>query len=158
MHRKTGKGLLSEGCLSPNLKRNLTLKSFVRGEITGTGLPGKGSPVTGKVAQKRGGKLSKIENSALKDKIKLFEIFQGKKSLKTKTTEDLVIKMEFISNNCVAGKDQVRLAGRLRTNWEGSRELWSLGQKTMWPGTGNVSISISDRRAMSPDEDGSPVE
>ena len=66
--------------------------------------------------------------------------------------------MESISNNYVAGKDQVRLASRLRTNGEGSRELWSLGQKTMWPGTGNGSIPISDRRAMSPDEDGSPVE
>ena len=52
--------------------------------------------------------------------------------------------MESISNTYVAGKDQVRLAIRPRTNWEGSRELWSLGQKTMWPATGNGSMQISD--------------
>ena len=59
-----GKRLFSEECLSPKLKRNLKLKSFGAGKKTG--LSRKGSPVTGKVAQKIGGKLSKFENSALK--------------------------------------------------------------------------------------------
>ena len=46
-----------------------------------------GTAVTGKNAQKRGGKLSKFKNSTLKDRIKLFEIFQGKKNVKTSWAE-----------------------------------------------------------------------
>ena len=53
-------------------------------------MSGMGSTVTGKQAQKRGGKLSKFKSSVLKDKIDLFEIFQGKKDLKAKKTGDLV--------------------------------------------------------------------
>ena len=102
-------------------------------------MSGMGSTVTGKHAQKRGGKLSKIKSSCLKEKIDLFEMFQGKKTLKAKKTEDLVIPMESKSNFSVAGKDQVILASRLRTNGSGTRELWSLGQNTMWPGTGSGS-------------------
>ena len=50
----------SKECLSPSLKQNLKLKSFGSGKRTGTGLSEMGSTVTGKHAQKRGGKLSKF--------------------------------------------------------------------------------------------------
>lgn len=126
-------------CLSPSLKQNLKLKSFDSGKKTGTGMSEMGSTVKGKHAQKRGGKLSKIKSSVMKDKIDLFEIFQGKKNLKAKKTEDLVTTIESKSNSSLAGKDQVILASRLRTNGSGTRELWSLRQNTMWPGTGSGS-------------------
>ena len=81
----------------------------------------------------------------MKDKIELFEIFQGKKDLKAKKNQDLVTPIEFKTNFSVAGKDQVILASRLRTNGSGDGELWSLGHNTMWPGTGSGSKSRSDR-------------
>ena len=56
----------------------------------------KGSPLTGKRAQKREGKLSKFENVKLNDRTNLSKIFQGISSL--------VTNIESISYDGVAGK------------------------------------------------------
>ena len=135
----------SDECMSPNLKQNLKLKSFGSGKKTGTGLSGMGTMMTGKYAQERGGKLSKFKSSVLREKIDLFEIFQGKNIVKAKKTEGLVTQIESKSNISVAGKDQDIPASQLRTNGSGAGEPWSLGHKTMWPGTGSGSKSESDR-------------
>ena len=62
--------------MSPNLKRNLKLISSNSGRKFGTGMLGMGSPQTRTKSPLGGGKLSKTENIKLKEKIKLFEIFQ----------------------------------------------------------------------------------
>ena len=135
----------SDECMSPNLKQNLKLKSFGSGKKTGTGLSGMGTMMTGKYAQERGGKLSKFKSSVLREKIDLFEIFQGKNIVKAKKTEGLVTQIESKSNISVAGKAQDIPASQLRTNGSGAGEPWSLGHETMWPGTGSGSKSESDR-------------
>ena len=56
-----------------------------------------------------GGKLSKTENIKLKEKIKLFEIFQGG----IQTTRVSVDFIESISNECVAGNSR-----RAQDQWE----------------------------------------
>ena len=123
MWRKSSR---SEECLSPSLKQNLKLKSFGSGKKSGTGLSGMGTVVTGKYAQLRGGKLSKFKSSVLKEKIDLFEIFQGKNIVKAKKTEGLVTPIESKFNISVAGNDQDIPASRLRTNGSGAGEPWSL--------------------------------
>ena len=52
------------------------------------------------------GKLSKTENIKLKEKIKLFNFFQGG----TKSTRVSVNFIESISNECVAGNSQIEQA------------------------------------------------
>ena len=83
--RRSGRAVkkcdIFDDLLSPKLKQNLKLSSFGSGRKIGTLLSRMGTPLKGSPSQLQRGKLSKKENLKMKEKVKLFEIFQGKQRL-----------------------------------------------------------------------------
>ena len=122
--RKDGKNVVRKGNESPGLKRNLKPGSSSSGLKFGNDMLGRGSAQAVGISRTGDGKLSKAGKGKLKEKIKLFEMFQ--KGGSEKTIGDSVTSLfESKSNICIAGnsrREQAVASGPMGADQAGNLE------------------------------------
>ena len=103
--KKDGKSMVRKDNESPGLKRNLKPSSSSSGLKFGKDMLGRGSAQAVGKSRTGDGKLSKAEKVKMKEKIKLFEMFQKGGSTKT-IGASVTTLFESTSNTCLAGNSR----------------------------------------------------